>query len=128
MNLSQGEGMHSHNSPSLFSLTQLARRHRKAPTASEALLWRLVCHSQLGVRVRRQHVLHPYIVDFFVPAYRLVVEVDGAVHRGREACDDRRTAELERLYGVRVLRLEAGLVERDMDAAVAVVRAALGRR
>jgi len=61
-------------------------------------------------------------------SHRLVVEIDGAVHAGAEAraLDARRTAELGRLYGVRVMRLPAGLVERDVEAAVALVRAALG--
>ena len=70
-------------------------------------------------------MLYPYIVDFFVASQRLVVEVDGSVHCGREAFDAKRTAELEALYGVRVMRLPAGLVERDVDAAVDLVRAAL---
>ncbi|HSQ63869.1 MAG TPA: endonuclease domain-containing protein [Polyangiaceae bacterium] len=119
--------MHSPNSPSLFAIVRLARQHRKAPTPSEAALWRRLCHSQLGVRVRRQHPLHPYIADFYVASHRLVIEVDGAVHASAEAraCDARRSAELERLHGVRVMRLPAGLVERDVEAAVALVRAAL---
>ena len=119
--------MCSPDSPSLFSIIQLARKHRKAPTLSEALLWRRVCHSQLGVRVRRQHPLYPYIADFYVASHRLVIEVDGAVHAGEEARvrDAHRTSELERLYGVRVLRLSAELVERDVAAAVASIRAAL---
>ncbi|HSQ61723.1 MAG TPA: DUF559 domain-containing protein, partial [Polyangiaceae bacterium] len=77
--------MHSPNSPSLFALVQLARRHRKAPTPSEAALWRRLCHSQLGVRVRRQHPLHPYIADFYVASHRLVIEIDRAVHASAEA-------------------------------------------
>jgi very-short-patch-repair endonuclease len=100
---------------------------RKNPTASEALLWRRLCGKQLGVRVRRQHVLHPYVADFFVAAYELVVEVDGGVHRTAEARarDAHRDAELGRIYGVRVLRIDAELVETDVFAAVALVRAAL---
>jgi very-short-patch-repair endonuclease len=82
---------------------------------------------QLGVRVRRQHVLHPFVADFYVAAYKLVVEVDGGVHDTPEARarDARRDAELARMYGVRVLRIDAELVERDVYAAVALVRAAL---
>jgi len=120
--------MCSHDSPSLFSIIQLARRHRKTPTPSEALLWRRLCHKQLGVRVRRQHPLHPYIADFYVASRRLVIEIDGAAHASAEAkaYDARRTSELERLYAVRVLRLSAELVERDVDAALAIVRTALG--
>src|SRR5512143_1405443 len=98
-----------HDSPSLFSIVQLARQHRKAPTPSEALLWRRLCHKQLGVRVRRQHPLHPYIADFYVASHRLVIEVDGAVHASAEARerDARRSRELGRLYGVRVMRISA---------------------
>ena len=86
-----------------------------------------MCGKQLGVRVRRQHVLYPYIADFFVPAYKLVVEVDGGVHRSAEAQlrDARRELHLARAYGVTVLRIPAELVERDVYAAVARVRAAL---
>ena len=121
-------GMHAHDGPTLFSITSFAREMRKEPTRSEALLWRCLCGKQLGVRVRRQHVLWPFICDFFVPAYKLVVEVDGAVHDGAEAWarDAWRDAELARVYDVRVLRIDAALVERDRFAAATLVRAALG--
>ena len=91
------------------------------------MLWRCLCGKQLGVRVRRQHVLYPFICDFYVAAYRLVVEVDGGVHDSAEARvrDAWRDAELARVYGVRVLRIDAELVERDVYAAMAIVRAAL---
>ena len=78
-------------------------------------------------RVRRQHPMHPYVVDFYVAAHKLVVEIDSGVHCGAEARarDSRRDAELGRLYGVRVLRIEAELVEADVFAAGARVRAVL---
>ncbi len=117
--------MHSNDSPSLFGIHQLASKHRKEPTRSEALLWSRICGKHLGVRVRRQHPLPPYIVDFFIASHRLVIEVDGAVHEGREAHDAHRTRELERLHGVRVIRIAAELVERDVYAAVAAIRATL---
>jgi very-short-patch-repair endonuclease len=98
---------------------------RKVPTRSEALLWAHVRGRALGPRVRRQHPLHPFIVDFFVPSYRLVIELDGSVHDALRAFDVARDAELARLYGVRVLRIDARLVERDVGAALAIIRAAL---
>ena len=119
--------MHSpHDAPSLFSLVHFARFHRKHPTRSEALLWAALRNRQLGPRFRRQHPFAVgFIVDFYCPAYRLVVEVDGAVHRGHEAFDAARDAELARTFGVRVLRLPASLVERDLAAALARIREAL---
>ena len=121
------EGMHRNDSPSLFSLVTFAREHRKHPTGSERIFWRAVCQRQLGVRVRRQHPLHPFIADFFVASARLVIEIDGGVHGSGAAqlADARRVAELARTHAVRVLRLDAELVERDLPAALWIVRHAL---
>ncbi len=125
MNLSLGKSMHDHNSPSLFSITQRAREMRKAPTRSEQLLWRRVCGKQLGVRVRRQHPLHPFIADFFVASYKLVIEIDGGIHAEQRERDAHRDRELSRLYDVRVLRITSELVERDINAALDIICAAL---
>ncbi len=97
---------------------------RAAPTASEAALWRALRARQLGVEVRRQVVLGDFIADFVVPSPWLVIEVDGCVHRGRGAADARRDRKLARL-GHRVLRLDAGLVERALPMALERVREAL---
>ena len=126
MKVSLGVGMLEHDGPSIFSLTKLAREMRKEPTPSERILWRYVCGGRLGVRVRRQHPLPPFIADFFIASHKLVVEVDGGSHRGREAHDAARDVWLARCYGVRVLRIDAELVERDVCAAVALIRVALG--
>ena len=58
------------------------------------------------------------------PAQRLVIEVDGGHHAEQARADARRGAVLARA-GYRVLRLDAALVIRDIEAAVARVRAAL---
>ena len=75
---------------------------------------------------RRQVVLGTAIADFFAPAIRLVVEVDGGQHRSRRSADARRDRDLRRL-GCHVLRIEAEVVMRDLPAAVALVREAVGR-
>jgi hypothetical protein len=53
-----------------------------------------------------------------------VVEVDGCAPRGSRSADRRRDEKLQRL-GYRVLLVESRLVMRSVEAAVAVVRAAL---
>lgn len=64
------------------------------------------------------------VVPLLLCAPRLVVEVDGASHRGRAAQDARRDCKLARVC-YRVLRTEASVVMQDIDAAVALVWAAL---
>ncbi len=67
-----------------------AREFRKAPTHAEAVLWRELRGKQLGVRFRRQQPIGPFVVDFFSPAHRLIVEVDGPVHDAQRAADAER--------------------------------------
>ena len=56
------------------------RRLRNAATPAERALWLMLKGRQLGGRkFRRQHSIGPYIVDFYCPGERLIVELDGAV-------------------------------------------------
>ncbi len=80
-----------------------AKQLRKRPTEAETKLWNRLRRKQLdGLRFRRQAPIGPYIVDFFCPTAKLVVELDGGQHATQEAYDERRTQWLEaRGYQVR---------------------------
>src|SRR5437867_5614815 len=120
--------MHSQNGPSLLSrLTSRARENRKTPTPSEARLWQALRMRRAGVRFCRQYPLCPYVVDFYCRSRKLVVEVDGGYHGdpAQRALDQHRDAELVRLHGVRIVRVDAELVMRSVAHAVALVLAAL---
>ena len=71
-------------------------------------------------------ILGPVIVDFFAPSVMLVVEVDGGVHARQTDADRLRDEALAR-RGIRVLRIEAELVESRVDLAVESVRRAIVR-
>jgi very-short-patch-repair endonuclease len=111
--------------PSAARERQLAERAgamRRAPTASEALLFETLRGERLGVAFKRQvPVLGRYIVDLLAPEIRLVVEVDGPYHEERARADARRDRALERA-GYRVLRLEAAVIMADLEVAVRRVR------
>jgi very-short-patch-repair endonuclease len=108
-------------------LAARASEMRYAATHSESLLWSRLRRKQLGVEFRRQVVVGRFIVDLLAPAACLVVEVDGAAyHERRRRADESRDRKLRRL-GYRVLRLEAQVVEQDLEQAVELVRAALAK-
>ena len=86
-------------------LAPRARDMRNAPTRSEEVVWQWLRRKNLGYRFRRQVLLGPYIVDFYCPALKLAIEVDGGSHNGREALDAHRDEHLKAL-GVSVLRLK----------------------
>ena len=107
-------------------LTARARALREFPTVSERRLWSALSAGKAGACFKRQVPLGGrYIADFFAPALRLVVEIDGAIHEHTRRADARRDEKLRRL-GYPVLRLNAQLVMHDLLAAVACVRAAVG--
>ncbi len=65
----------------------LARQLRLNPTPGERYAWSLLRNRGiLGLKFRRQHVLHGFIVDFYCMAERLVIELEGDVH---DALDQR---------------------------------------
>ena len=101
-----------------------ARTLRRAMTLPELLLWRELRRRPGGLRFRRQHPAGSYILDFFCPAIKLAVEVDGEAHnRGdRPAKDQRRDAWLA-AQGVRVMRIPARDVLERLDAVVAMIAA-----
>lgn len=101
-------------------LKPYARRLRGAMTDAEQALWLRVRHKQIeGVPFYRQKPLGRYIVDFYAPAARLVIEVDGGQHFSAvgRAADIERDTVLARM-GLRVLRFDDREVLLEADAVV----------
>lgn len=97
---------------------------RAKMTPAERLLWARV----EGLRgCRPQKVLCGYIADFAFPSARLVVEVDGPSHIGREAYDRERDAAMWAV-GWRVLRFTNDEVRADINRVMGAIREALTRR
>jgi very-short-patch-repair endonuclease len=64
-----------------LSITQIARLLRKNQTQQEKKLWNLLRGKQIGFKIRRQHpLLDHYIIDFYCPAKKLCIEIDGTIH------------------------------------------------
>ena len=83
-----------------------ARQLRREATAAERLLWEFLRDRRLlGRKFRRQHPIGPFIADFFCDDARLIIEIDGAVHREPTQQErDRLREEILREHGFAVLR------------------------
>ena len=102
-----------------------ARTLRRNATVAEIRLWSRLRRKQLeGFRFRRQHPLGSYIVDFFCPEARLIVEVDGGQHGEENAHDARRTKWLE-ARGYRVVRFWNNEVLSNTDGVLTTILFAL---
>src|SRR2546423_11641146 len=58
-----------------------AHKLRRHLTEAERKLWSLLRRKQVhGLRFRRQQPVGPYIADFYCPAAKLIIELDGEQH------------------------------------------------
>lgn len=85
---------------------------RKNLTPAEATLWKSLQRKQLkGRKFRRQHSIENFIVDFYCPQEKLIIELDGAIHLdfAQQNYDFERMQKLEEL-GFTVISFENKLV------------------
>jgi very-short-patch-repair endonuclease len=99
-------------------LKSRARSLRANLTDAEERLWARLRRKQiLGVQFYRQKPIGNYIVDFYAPVARLIVEVDGSQHfeHAQDEHDRSRTAHFEQM-GLRVLRYNDRQVLLELDS------------
>src|SRR5512142_3062420 len=105
------------------NLKDKARQLRKNLTDSERALWSHLMNKQvLGIQFYRQKPLGDYIVDFFAPRAKLVVEVDGSQHLvGNDVEKDRIRDGYLASLGLKVLRFHSREVMEESDAVVEAI-------
>lgn len=104
--------------PKIFNrreFKRLRRRLRNEGTPAEAVLWNYLKGRRfLGYKFRRQQSIGRYIVDFYCPTLKLVVEVDGDTHYEADYAEkDKRRDEWLRHLGLRVMRIRNDEVRGD---------------
>ena len=91
------------------ALKQFARELRQNLTEAETFLWLRLRKKQLkGCQFYRQRIICNYIVDFYCPDAKLVIEIDGGQHYSEPGMvkDAERDCHLADL-GLTVLRFSA---------------------
>jgi very-short-patch-repair endonuclease len=88
---------------------------RKKLTPSEKQLWQALRGGKLGgFKFRRQHPVGRFILDFYCPVCKLVIELDGAIHNNQTDYDADRTKYLE-THGYKVLRFHNEEVMQQLE-------------
>ncbi|WP_338445704.1 endonuclease domain-containing protein [Pelagerythrobacter marensis] len=93
-----------------------ARRLRAEMSLPEVLLWQELRRKACDIKFRRQHPLGRYVLDFYVAALKLAIEIDGQAHDmgDRPERDIARDRWL-RAQNIEVIRIPASEVLRDAN-------------
>ncbi len=107
------------------SQTDLARKLRKHSTKAEQIMWGVLRNRQLGgYKFYRQEPVGSYIVDFCCRSKRLIIEIDGGVHVGREGQDEEREKAFVEL-NYRIIRFTNDQVIDNLNQVVEAILASL---
>ena len=101
--------------PINHELKEHAAKMRKNMTDEEKAVWFQILKGRVP-KFHRQQIIGNYIVDFFSPKLKLIIEIDGYQHFYEEnrEYDNKRTEYLEKL-GFYVLRFENTEVNKDIE-------------
>jgi very-short-patch-repair endonuclease len=102
-------------------LVERAKHLRKNMTIAEQKLWKNYLKN-FKYRVLRQRPIDHFIVDFYCPNLKLVIEIDGDSHYTKDAIiyDQARTEKLES-YDLRIIRFTNQEVLHNFEVVCGVI-------
>lgn len=102
-------------SPDIFKYAYWLRNHM---TQAEKVLWDRLKNNKLGIGFKAQHPMLHYIADFYSYALKLVIEIDGPIHKFKYSDDQIRTKNIEDAGNI-VIRFTNEEVLKDIEQIIA---------
>ena len=110
-------------SPLIF---ERAKELRNNTTPSEMALWGYLKSKPFGYRFRRQHPIGIYIADFFCYPLKLIIEVDGAIHKNEDVKQkDTARQKILESEGIRVIRFTDTEVMKQQETVIEKIKTIL---
>ncbi len=117
MSISDQVSMFYNASPIIFERANLLRKNM---TVAETKLWEYLRGKRmLNLRFRAQHPIDRFIADFYCHPLKLVIEIDGDIHKSKEQkeYDIGREAELD-ILEIKVVRFKNEEIENNMEKVI----------
>ncbi len=107
-----------------------AKAMRENMTQAEKSVWeKLKSNKMLGLRFKAQHPIDIFIADFYCHQLKLVIEIDGGIHKSvdQREYDIGREAEIEH-WGIKVIRFTNEEVENNIKQVIKEIELVCKRR
>ncbi|MFH1233915.1 MAG: endonuclease domain-containing protein [Patescibacteria group bacterium] len=109
----------------LFNLKyqkSLRKNLRQQGVIAETILWSKLRNKNLGYKFKRQFGIEKYIVDFYCPRKKLVIEIDGATHStNSEILNDRIRQKYLEYLGLKIIRFTNNDIRENMDGVLSKI-------
>lgn len=104
-------------------LKSIARTLRTQMTPTEKKLWFEFLRNEKP-QVRRQRSIGNYIVDFYIPKARLVIELDGDPHflNDKSKADDRERDNYLHSLGLKVIRFTNNDIKNSFESSCKIIK------
>ena len=105
------------------AMVQIARDLRQRETEAEVLLWEVLRNRRLGnLKFRRQHPIAntAFVADFFCYQHRLVIELDGGIHKEQSVEDKLRQQAIEEA-GCQLIRFHNDQVTTNLETVLIAI-------
>jgi very-short-patch-repair endonuclease len=90
--------------PYTFKLLKESQQAKRTNlTTAEEILWEYLKDKKMGVKIRSHHLIDNYAPDFVALSCKLIIEVDGEIHKYKKEEDEKRASELTK-KGFKVIR------------------------
>lgn len=104
-------------------LTERRKELRKNQTPQEIKLWWYLRDERMGIKFRRQHSVGGYILDFYCPKKKLIIELDGGVHKQKENEEyDRVRDKFFQELGYLILRFTNTQIEQNINEVLRTIK------
>lgn len=90
-------------------------------TTAEEILWEYLKDKKMGVKIRSHHLIDNYVPDFVALSCKLIIEVDGEIHKYQKEEDVTRTNELNK-KGFKILRFTNDEIFDDIFKVLEVIK------
>ena len=99
------------------NLKQYSNELRKEMTDAERIMWKYIRRKQIkNLQFYRQKIIENYIVDFYCPAAKIVIEIDGGQHFEPQAIyRDKLRDERLKSSGLKILRFNNFEILNNME-------------
>ena len=105
-------------------LKERRKELRQNSTEAECILWRYLKNSRLGFKFNRQFGIENYIVDFCCRSLKVIIEVDGPIHKQEDIAEhDQIRSDVLKNFGYKIVRFTNDEVLNNADLVLKKIKA-----